>query len=655
MVFAALFAGEIGGRRAAMLTLVFLVLSPGFLGHSLMNPKDIPFAAGYVVSLYCMLRFIKEMPRPRLRTSVGLALGIGMALGTRVIGVILPAYLVLFVALDLAVKRTSTCRAARGCRYATCSTSWESSLAGYLVALLFWPFALQAPLRHTLEALNGLTNLNVSIRALFKGANVPANQVSWDYLPQWIGRTTPLFTLVGFVGLFFLGKRLTRYPHAARVHGGVRDRLPAALCDGARRRRATTAGGTCCSCIRRWRCSRRSSGRRWPTGPRPPGSRLAVYAVHRMPRHRARLFHRVKQPIPLRVLQSRSRAARREPSDTSRRITGASAFDPRWNGWRRRADRPGHARAGDHRHDLLLRGPRLRGWEVSRQGPGALCPVLRALRPAAGTTASSRPGSSRGPTSATAPGPTPAPCTPCGLPARRCSRSRRAGDRSSTGSRPSATATCRRPSRHFARKRRPTRTTNSPGSNSPRASLPGDNTTRRSARSTGCSRSRRIILPGCCRRARLALLSGNDDFAEKDLRRSILLQENAGAHYYLAVIQIRRGDAADALAHLHQAHRGRAGLHGGVRAGRAHLRTDGRRRASGPHAIGRGAGGGCGGPHGESRTTMKILVTGAGFIASHVVPLLRDMGHSITHLRPTRAGGGLPGRLVGRGLPNRQG
>jgi len=36
---------------------------------------------------------------------------------------------------------------------------------------------------------------------------------------------------------------------------------------------------------------------------------------------------------------------------------------------------------------------------------------------------------------------------------------------------------------------------------------------------------------------------------------------------------------------------------------------------------------------------MRILVTGAGFIASHVVPLLKDLGHSVTLLDRRRLGG----------------
>jgi nucleoside-diphosphate-sugar epimerase len=36
---------------------------------------------------------------------------------------------------------------------------------------------------------------------------------------------------------------------------------------------------------------------------------------------------------------------------------------------------------------------------------------------------------------------------------------------------------------------------------------------------------------------------------------------------------------------------------------------------------------------------MRILVTGAGFIASHVVPLLKDLGHSVTLLDRRRPGG----------------
>ncbi len=40
-----------------------MLASPRFIGHAMNNPKDIPFAAAYVFTLYYIVRFQAEAPR----------------------------------------------------------------------------------------------------------------------------------------------------------------------------------------------------------------------------------------------------------------------------------------------------------------------------------------------------------------------------------------------------------------------------------------------------------------------------------------------------------------------------------------------------------------------------------------------------------------
>ena len=53
-----------------------------------MNPKDIPFAAGYIMAIYNMVAVLDRMPNPRRWNLVGLAVGLGIALGTRAGGLL---------------------------------------------------------------------------------------------------------------------------------------------------------------------------------------------------------------------------------------------------------------------------------------------------------------------------------------------------------------------------------------------------------------------------------------------------------------------------------------------------------------------------------------------------------------------------------------
>ena len=213
MLFTALLAKEIAGWRAGILTLLFMFLSPRFLGHSLMNPKDIPFAAGYMMAIYYMVLLFKNMPKPSWKVALGVVGGIAIAIATRAGGMLLIAYLGLFAGVDFLIKNGFKGIFSESKKVGLYA-AWTLgiALAGYLLAVLFWPYAMQAPFSHPFEALGEFSKLGVKIRVLFGGENVMSDQTSWDYALQWIWRTIPLFTLLGFLGsLVFLRKIFTRY------------------------------------------------------------------------------------------------------------------------------------------------------------------------------------------------------------------------------------------------------------------------------------------------------------------------------------------------------------------------------------------------------------------------------------------------------------
>lgn len=213
MVFIALFVRRLAGWRGALFALVVAFLSPRLLGHSLMNPKDIPFALGFAMALYYMVGFLERMPRPRVRDMVGLALGMGVALGTRAGGLLLFGYLGLFVLFDLWLRyRLSWLRRGRVWR-TYLGYGLAVVVAGYLIGIAVWPWALQAPLMHPLEALREFSKLGVRIRVLYQGVNIMSDETPWYYLPDWIWRTIPLTTLLGVAGgALLLPRLLRRFP-----------------------------------------------------------------------------------------------------------------------------------------------------------------------------------------------------------------------------------------------------------------------------------------------------------------------------------------------------------------------------------------------------------------------------------------------------------
>ena len=73
-------ARELGTARTAFLAALLLLLTPRFWGHGFNNPKDIPFAAGYVWSIYFLVRVMPTLPRVPIRLALATGLAIGMTL-----------------------------------------------------------------------------------------------------------------------------------------------------------------------------------------------------------------------------------------------------------------------------------------------------------------------------------------------------------------------------------------------------------------------------------------------------------------------------------------------------------------------------------------------------------------------------------------------
>jgi len=101
MLFTGLLAKKLAGWSAGIIGLLFIFFTPVFFGHSMYNSKDIPFAASYIMSIYFLICFLKQFPKPTLSVCIFLALSIAMAINIRIGGLLLIAYLLLFWVLKI--------------------------------------------------------------------------------------------------------------------------------------------------------------------------------------------------------------------------------------------------------------------------------------------------------------------------------------------------------------------------------------------------------------------------------------------------------------------------------------------------------------------------------------------------------------------------
>jgi hypothetical protein len=206
----------IGGPRAAFVAGLFLLLTPRFYGEIFINPKDVPFAAGYVWSLYYLARVFLSLPRPAASLLFRAGLAIGIALGVRVGGLILLGYLGLLCGVYALWKLPNTRGAMARIRllFRLAVAFLVVSAVAWAVMLAFWPWAQQDPLVNPFRALERVTHFPWPGRVLLAGTWHSARSLPWTYAPHFFLVTLPeaILALLGVGVVLGLVSAVKRRP-----------------------------------------------------------------------------------------------------------------------------------------------------------------------------------------------------------------------------------------------------------------------------------------------------------------------------------------------------------------------------------------------------------------------------------------------------------
>ncbi|HXN44934.1 MAG TPA: glycosyltransferase family 39 protein [Xanthobacteraceae bacterium] len=138
---------RIAGPFAGLCALVLLAISPLYYGHMFMNPKDAPFAVAMALLLLGLVRAFQEYPRPMPSTIALCGIGLGLCIGTRVIGIIAGAYGLAALLLLYAAELRASGRPIATRRLGQFLLALLPALAlAYLIMGLVWPWSVVKPL-----------------------------------------------------------------------------------------------------------------------------------------------------------------------------------------------------------------------------------------------------------------------------------------------------------------------------------------------------------------------------------------------------------------------------------------------------------------------------------------------------------------------------
>jgi Dolichyl-phosphate-mannose-protein mannosyltransferase len=188
---------RLAGPVAGLLTVILLSISPLYYGHMYMNPKDSPFAVAMVLVLLGLVNAFQEYPRPSPATTAMTGVGLGLAIGTRVIGLIALPYAIVALALVYGIEIRRI-----GLKVASTRVSQfmlmllPALLLGYLVMGLVWPWSVLEPLNPLRAAEYFSHFFERPWKEMFDGAAVLVPDMPRSYVPTLFALKEPEITLV---------------------------------------------------------------------------------------------------------------------------------------------------------------------------------------------------------------------------------------------------------------------------------------------------------------------------------------------------------------------------------------------------------------------------------------------------------------------------
>lgn len=189
-------ARMLGGARLAFWAALFLILTPPFYGHLFHNPKDIPFAAMYMVALWALTAFVSRLPAVQWWSVLPLGVVIGLVMSVRIAGLVVLGYYVCLIGLYLmrlwAEREDSP--ALLGLKK-TIESHWKQLIQlaliglaaagiGFLVLLIWWPAGhrnIFAASGSTFQALHtSASEIPLFFRGLFyQAGDTPFYYAAW--------------------------------------------------------------------------------------------------------------------------------------------------------------------------------------------------------------------------------------------------------------------------------------------------------------------------------------------------------------------------------------------------------------------------------------------------------------------------------------------
>ena len=181
-------------QESAFGTTLIFITQPLLLGHAFINPKDTPFMALFLTSIFVGIRMFDDLPQIKWHKVILAGIVLGLTTSTRVIAPLAGALILLY---GLLKSPRSTLKVIPLYVFIT-----------LIIAYLTWPFLWKSPVENFVASLTTMINFPTYYKfALFKGSIYYSSQLPLRYIPSFLVLqfTEPvlMLTAIGLVITFF--------------------------------------------------------------------------------------------------------------------------------------------------------------------------------------------------------------------------------------------------------------------------------------------------------------------------------------------------------------------------------------------------------------------------------------------------------------------
>ncbi|MFN7313765.1 MAG: tetratricopeptide repeat protein [Bacteroidota bacterium] len=207
--------------RGAIIALLFMAFNPGWMGFSMNNPTDIPFAVGFAVSGLFMVKILQRLPAPKQKHITWLGVGIGIGIGSRIGALLIIAFMGLFMGIQyLAKMRAEKLGFINTYFKPYLFTFLKISGLGYLFGIILWPYGLSNPFKNPIAAYTKASEnaFYTNNTELFEGKRMyMLTEAPGYYVVKFLGMGNPIYLLVGMALSVLLLNWIRKYVNIGYV------------------------------------------------------------------------------------------------------------------------------------------------------------------------------------------------------------------------------------------------------------------------------------------------------------------------------------------------------------------------------------------------------------------------------------------------------